>query len=58
MEGGVRVVKVGSIQIITYGPYLRIGNNADNKVWAIHKSGVGELIVLATITIVLLHAVE
>ena len=30
---GVRVVKVESIQIITYGPYIRIGNYADNMVW-------------------------
>ena len=30
---GVRVVKVESIQIITYGPYIRIGNYADKMVW-------------------------
>ena len=30
---GVRVVKVGSIQIITYGPYIKIGNYADKMVW-------------------------
>ena len=28
---GVRVVKVESIGIITYGPYIRIGNYADKK---------------------------
>ena len=30
---GVRVVKVESIQIITYGPYIRNGNYADKMVW-------------------------
>ena len=30
---GMRVVKVESIQIITYGPYIRIGNYADEMAW-------------------------
>ena len=34
---GVKVVKVESIQIIRYGPYIRIGNYADKMVW---ESGV------------------
>ena len=41
MEGGTShpsmVVKVELIRIITYGPYLRIGNYADKMVW---ESGV------------------
>ena len=37
---------------------IRKWESADKKVWAIHKSGVCEVIMLATIPIVLLHAVR
>ena len=57
--------KVELMEIRRYGQYVKSGIDADNKVWAKvemverqSKSGVCEIIVLATISIVLLHVVK
>ena len=55
---GVEVVKVESIQIIRYGPYVKVEMKIRKWESADNKGGVCEIIVLATIRIVLLHAVR
>ena len=54
--------KSGAMKIIRYGPYIKSGNNKIRKLGFASqrqsKSSVCEIIMLATITIVLLHAVE
>ena len=49
---------MGIMLIIRYGQYVKSGNNKWEKLGGKVKSSVCEIIVLATITIVLLHVVR
>ena len=48
----MRVVKVGSMKLIRYEPYIRIGNYADKVVWesGVVKIGIGGAIAKIEVT--------